>query len=255
MSLRQKHIQSLAHGFRVAGEIQPLHHRMDAAVACATERDEIVHRVVLSLARNAFAHAVNVVDAKVLSGPAFAAGVTVARHDGFLVAAERLLVAKPLSRPLLVLSTERAALGGFQCAGAVDFALTAKATRLWPSLAQRIWLSAVGAIGNRSKWGLSRRSAHAGKHLNIVVSARSRATGNAEALGGCSRFELYAAPLANARHVSAARHAPRLHLARSAALKISARRLNCDAAIGAANRLVFRDCSHEQNVVGAFPNG
>lgn len=254
MSLRQKHIQRLARSVGVTEVKQPLHHCMDAAVACAAERDEITHRVVLSIARDAFAHPVDVVDAELFCRPALSAGVAVAGHDGLLVAAKRSLIVKALASAPLVLFTKWTALGCLGGSFATDFKLTRLASRLWASL-KRVRHLAVSAGANGPQLDRSGLTSAFRKLPNVQLSARNRAACKAKALNRTGRLKARVAPLANALHVTAARHAPRLHLARSAALKISARRLNRDAAIGALNWLVFRDCSHEQNVVGAFPNG
>lgn len=254
MSLRQKHIQCLARSVGVTEEKQFLRHNVNAPVACDAERDEVIHRVVLRIPRNAFAQAVNVVDAEPLGCPALAAGEFVASHNGFFIAAERSLVVEALSGALGVFLAQRVAHVGFVGLHSVRFQLARLATLL-RARRERVGQTAVNARANSTPHH-SARLAPIFLHLaDVQFSARDRAARKAKALNRAGRLKARVAPLANALHVAAARHAPRLHLARSAALKISARRLNRDAAIGALNRLVFRDCSHEQNVVGAFPNG
>lgn len=254
MSRRQKHLQRLAHGFRVTEKQQSLGHCMDAAVAGQAERDEVVHRVILGIARDTFSHPVDVMDAKLGGRFTFPAGIAVPLHNGALVATKIVLVAKSLLGPLSVLGTERTSLGCFGGSFAVHLQLTGLATRLWASL-KRVRHLAISAWANSPKLDRSGLPSAFRKFPNVQLSARDRAARKAKALNRTGRLKARVAPRANALHVAAARHAPRLHLARSAALKISARRLNRDAAIGALNWLVFRDCSHEQNVVGAFPNG
>ena len=250
----KKHIKSVASGFRVSEEIQPFHHGVDVAMAAAAKRYKIVHRMVLGIARDALSHPVDMVDAQLFCGPTFPASVTIPNHDGFLVTAKGSFVVKALSCPLLVFTTQRAALGGFQCADAVDLCLTRPAPHL-RTCPERVWKAAVNAGPDRSDLNGACGSAQSLQGAHIQFSAGNRATRQAETLHRGGRLELFAASLANLIRISAASLTPIFHLTRFAPLRVPAVRGPLNSAVGAFDRLVIRDGSHSQNVAGVFANG
>lgn len=250
----KKHIKSVASGFRVSEEIQPLHHGVDVAMAAAAKRYKIVHRMVLGIARDALSHPVNMVDAQLFCGPTFPAGVTISGHHSFLVTAKGSFVVKALSCPLPVFTTQRAILGSIGRVTALFGGRTLSAPHL-RTCPERVWKAAVNAGPDRSDLNGACGSAQSLQGAHIQFSAGNRATRQAETLHRGGRLELFAASLANLIGISAASLTPIFHLTRFAPLRVPAVRGPLNSAVGAFDRLVIRDGSHSQNVAGVFANG
>lgn len=126
LSSPQKQIQRLARGVGMPEEEKLLRNDVNAPMAGLAKRDEVSHRVVLGRTRDAFSHAVDVVDVQVGGGLTLAARATVTLQHRLLVAAER---ARGLGF-LSVLGAQRAAFCGRQHVSAVLLKLTRLASGL-----------------------------------------------------------------------------------------------------------------------------
>lgn len=246
----KKQLQPLAGDLRMPSEKQLLNNHMDAPMARVAKRDEVFHVMVLGFARNAFAHAVNVVNMQTLGRAAFPASVPVSLKNGGLVSSEGPL----LFGPPAVLAAQRAAFRGLNRVASLLRGLALAATNLQASL-ERVGKAALNAGSDRSDFYGAPRSPRSLQGPHIQFSSRDRTALNTKALARTGRLEGRGAALARPVEIPHASHAPGFHLTRFAPLRVPAVRSPHHSAVGAFDRLVIRDGSHSQNVAAAFANG
>ena len=234
----------------MANEQKLVGDRVQPLMAWPAKRDEVFHGVVLSITRNAFSQAVNVVNAKLFGRAAFATFAFITLKNGIFIPAKCASGFRSLS----VFSAKRAAFSCLNRHPAIFFNLTRLTAMLRASL-ERVRQPTIRARAHSSDFNCAGFASSRFKSPHIGFGAGDWAAGVAKLLTGRIGFVFRAASFARFLRVSTSRHSARLHLAGAAAFKVATRWLNLDAAIGAIDRPVLLQFCHRQIVHGAFANG